>query len=163
MESQLPEIEVPIAEADGRKESSSPNVDRPSTSSRGFASSVPHAHAPPRRRRRHSGDSSRTDAFPEIRGENAERLFFSVADHNARTCPTCNRQFHLKTSGVLGDMQADRERDARPRTSQQEPSRGETGSSPTVNRDRPPQTILAKVIRELEDDFAHYKRWDTSH
>ncbi|KAI0051082.1 hypothetical protein FA95DRAFT_1485994 [Auriscalpium vulgare] len=129
--------------------------------------------------------------FPQIRGEQLERLFFSAPDHNVKTCTVCRRR-----------QPSDWDADAVQRPLWYPASRGKTvriaeqdqedvdegfaeGSEPAeehpVGRagkgkapvslapnlqflsqngraDRlPPQTVLVRVLRELEDDFTHYK------
>ena len=112
--------------------------------------------------------------FPQIRGERLERLFFSAPDHNAGSCNVCNRRKRNREDrgngkrpswllsrfatdmksripgiGVDGDDEGfteglEEEIIARERRLQE--------------RDRdPPQTVLMRVVRELEDDFTHYK------
>jgi len=107
--------------------------------------------------------------FPRIRGEQLERLFFSVPEHNAKTCGVCYRRRGRRPSlssfvgqpryeegrGDYGDEQGwkrkgkHREEEGKNHQQQQQ----QQGSSSL-----PPQTIVARVIRELEDDFTHYKR-----
>ena len=125
--------------------------------------------------------------FPQIRGEHLERLFFSAPEHNAKTCTVCYRRRH-RTGGSpwshprkgtyarstaeehedegfaeSSDEAADVDRVARD-------NNGKQRDYVTFSKDPgywrqagrkeglPPQTVVARVIRELEDDFTHYKR-----
>lgn len=114
--------------------------------------------------------------FPSIRGKHMERLFFSAPEHNAETCTVCHRRRRTHhTAGedaepiafwLSGTVKARKpkvrvddeddegfaegpEDDAQPQPS----GKGKERESARV----PQQTVLARVIRELEDDFAHYK------
>ena len=126
--------------------------------------------------------------FPQIRGEHLERLFFSAPEHNAKTCTVCYRRRHRTGSsfwsyprkndharnanvepeedegfGEGSDEAADVERAPRD-------SKGKQRDYVIFSKDPgywrqagrkeglPPQTVVARVIRELEDDFTHYKR-----
>ena len=119
--------------------------------------------------------------FPQIRGAQLERMFFSAPEHNSKTCTVCNRR---------------RYREAAPRPLWYPASKGHNVTVADVNdedegfgegsviedgEDRktfrgcavnldflngdaqndhlPPQTVLVRVLRELEDDFTHYKGW----
>ena len=126
--------------------------------------------------------------FPQIRGEHLERLFFSAPEHNAKTCTVCYRRRHRPGSspwlyprkGVHAQNAAEQQ--------EEDEGFGEGSDEATdmdrVTRDNkgkqrdyvifskdpghwrqagrkeglPPQTVVARVIRELEDDFTHYKR-----
>ncbi|PPQ73164.1 hypothetical protein CVT24_009101 [Panaeolus cyanescens] len=114
--------------------------------------------------------------FPQIRGERLERLFFSAPEHNAQTCTVCYRRRqnpsssadHL-TPGMAGPTNgANRPRSAQNGASsptQEPPMRIYlTYSSDPSYYHRigkqyglPAQTVVARVVRELEDDFTHYK------
>lgn len=114
------------------------------------------------------------DPFPQIRGERLERLFFSAPDHNIKSCNVCNRRKRShpdrangkRPSWLFGRLA----RDVDPRI----PGIGVDGDDEGFvegleeeiaarerrlqERDRdPPQTVLMRVVRELEDDFTHYK------
>ncbi|CAE6446686.1 unnamed protein product [Rhizoctonia solani] len=112
-----------------------------------------------------------TPPFPRIRGAQLERLFFSAPEHNEQTCTTCCRRRHARASrddrheagrvrereranwrlgGRVGAREDEDEGYAR--------SEGEDDLPVEIDPARPPpQTVLVKVVRELEDDFAHYK------
>ncbi|KZV76266.1 hypothetical protein PENSPDRAFT_741426 [Peniophora sp. CONT] len=118
--------------------------------------------------------------FPQIRGERLEKLFFSAPAHNARTCAVCARRSGSKKSKqpLWSRVPSG---SSRPRTQargEEEVDEGfEEGSdadnhsvsgSPTSHESPnldflrpgarlPPQTVLVRVLRELEDDFTHYK------
>ncbi|EUC54031.1 Cep57 Cep57-MT-bd: centrosome microtubule-binding domain protein [Rhizoctonia solani AG-3 Rhs1AP] len=109
--------------------------------------------------------------FPRIRGEQLERLFFSVPAHNAGTCTRCCRgqkarlarddrhepararereRANWRLGGRVGAREEEDEGYAH--------SEGEEDLRVDIDPARPPpQTVLVKVVRELEDDFAHYK------
>ena len=147
-----------------------------------------------KRRRRVSTDVVDEVPFPKIRGQRLERLFFSVPEHDVRTCPTCNGRgrrgleeppvtsawMNRRTSGTRsrhgsdedeGFQTPDRRRNQQsPRDQghvrsgsggkQRERSLQDINEVPSVAKQEglPPQTIVARIIRELEDDFTHYKR-----
>jgi len=104
------------------------------------------------------GEPDAETPFPRIRGEQLERLFFSVPEHNTQTCGVCYRKRDRRPSSSTSRYEVDghnttwswkkkgKQRDAEHHQQQ--------GSSLPP----PPQTIVARVIRELEDDFTHYKR-----
>jgi hypothetical protein len=135
-------------------------------------------------------DADPETPFPRIRGEHLERLFFSVPEHNAKTCAVCYRrrdrphnepsfswtkpggcsqplgeknfgQAGLKdvpvpgnTANTWGGGKKGKQRD-RDASSESLGHRHNVGK----NQGLPPQTVVARVIRELEDDFTHYKRF----
>ncbi|KAH9841344.1 uncharacterized protein C8Q71DRAFT_853748 [Rhodofomes roseus] len=112
--------------------------------------------------------------FPNIRGERLERLFFSAPEHNAQTCTVCHRRMKRQGSKTAVD-------DHRPfwsvgpGTGRERPEDDDEGFAegsdedvrPGFTREEkgkereadklPPQTVLSRVIRELEDDFTHFK------
>jgi hypothetical protein len=118
---------------------------------------------PPEQRQAPPPDSP---PFPRIRGTQLERLFFSAPEHNERTCTTCCRRTKVR------NVRDDRHEPERARERERAGWRL-GGSAPAREDDEgyvegddeldidprrpPPQTVLVKVVRELEDDFAHYK------
>jgi len=125
--------------------------------------------------------------FPKIRGARLERLFFS-AEHDAGTCTMCSRRRRRpggKPAGANGrplspswlpnqlahthhaghrhghdedDEGFEEGSDNSPRTTTRQ-ERADGKRREGGGRDRlPPQTVLARVIKELEDDFGHFKR-----
>lgn len=135
------------------------------------------------RRRRAEHEAS----FPKIRGKRLERLFFAAPEHDARTCTTCNQrrrdpdehpvslawrnrraQATRQTRSRRASNEQEDEGFAEPDEFEQPPERGQRRerSLQDINEVRsiarqeglPPQTIVARIIRELEDDFTHYKR-----
>ena len=117
--------------------------------------------------------------FPQIRGERLERLFFSAPDHNAKSCNVCNRRkrnYEGKASGrrppwLLSRFATDmRSRMPGVGTDDDDEGFAECMGDDMMARERrwherdrdPPQTVLTRVVRELEDDFTHYKGcvWD---
>lgn len=112
--------------------------------------------------------------FPQIRGERLERLFFSAPDHNAKSCSVCNRRKRSHEDRVNGKrpswLLSRFATDMRSRM----PHVGVDGDDEGFvegleeeimarerrlqERDRdPPHIVLMRVVRELEDDFTHYK------
>ncbi|QRW06707.1 hypothetical protein RhiLY_05706 [Ceratobasidium sp. AG-Ba] len=108
--------------------------------------------------------------FPRIRGAKLEQLFFSVPEHDERTCTTCCGRRRVRI------VRADKHEPERVRERGKAGWRlGGTGTRHGSDEDEgyvegdadeevevdmrrpPPQTVLVKVVRELEDDFAHYK------
>ncbi|KAI5118867.1 hypothetical protein M0805_005310 [Coniferiporia weirii] len=117
--------------------------------------------------------------FPQIRGERLERLFFSAPEHNAKTCRVCHRRRRPGESDDELDFPSwlpPRKR-ARFGMKEEQSRHGDVGVGDTGDDDRsfghgslnpatkppfsedrlPPQTVLVRVLRELEDDFTHYK------
>jgi hypothetical protein len=124
--------------------------------------------------------------FPQIRGEHLERLFFSAPEHNAKTCTVCYRRRHRTGSppwsypkksiparnaaeedegfGEGSDEAVDMDRPVRDNKGKQRDHvifSKDPGHWRQAGRKEglPPQTVVARVIRELEDDFTHYKRY----
>ncbi|KAH8825022.1 centrosome microtubule-binding domain of Cep57-domain-containing protein [Flagelloscypha sp. PMI_526] len=124
--------------------------------------------------------------FPQIRGEHMERLFFSAPPHDSVTCKVCHRQ-RVATSGdgdatsdgddireqVRTKVPSRRDKEMRKAARDALPSPLLDDDDEEANNDGrqwdtkwrrearklgvPPQTVVARVIRELEDDFTHYK------
>jgi hypothetical protein len=125
--------------------------------------------------------------FPQIRGEHLERLFFSAPEHNAKTCTVCYRRRHRTGSsswlyskksiparnaaeeedegfGEGSDGAVDMDRQVKDNKGKQRDHvifSKDPGHWRQAGRKEglPPQTVVARVIRELEDDFTHYKRY----
>lgn len=127
-------------------------------------------------------------SFPKIRGKRLERLFFAAPEHDPRTCTTCNQRRRESDEHPVSlawrnrRTQATRQtRHRRASHEQEDEGFAEEGdefeqplergqrrerSLQDINEVRliarqeglPPQTIVARIIRELEDDFTHYKR-----
>lgn len=133
---------------------------RPSAPTPGHAKRrTQHSHHHPR------PDMSSEAPFPKIRGARLERLFFS-AEHNAKTCSMCNRRAR-RPGG------APAEEGGRPLSPSWLPSRMGKRATDVDDEDEgfvegdevdgrrrvAPQTVLANVIKEMEEDFGHYKRF----
>ena len=134
---------------------------------------------PSQKRRVHtSGPAAPADgAFPQIRGARLERLFFSAPEHNAETCTVCHRRRRRRPADVenaeswLRDHARERDRQQGGEDEDEGFAEGDDdvreherrAYAAKAARDRedrvPPQTVLARVLRELEDDFTHYKRY----
>lgn len=115
-----------------------------------------------------------TSPFPQIRGERLERLFFSAPDHNSRTCTVCNRRKRnhedringKRPSWLISKFATDM-RSRMPCVGVDGDDEGfaEGMEEEIMARERKwqererdlPQTVLMRVVRELEDDFTHYK------
>jgi hypothetical protein len=120
--------------------------------------------------------------FPQIRGGHLERLFFSAPEHNAKTCTVCRRRRRPDSPSWIPRR---KDRDLRPQVDDADRDEGFVegpDAQPNVKEKRrehvafsqdasqwrhrgecdglPPQTVLARVLRELEDDFTHYKRFE---
>ena len=112
--------------------------------------------------------------FPQIRGARLERLFFSAPEHNAETCTMCHRRRRRRPVEVEQAAEWVQERSRVHQYHDEETDEGFTEGPDVCDNERrpypakaardgvddrvPPQTVLARVLRELEDDFAHYKR-----
>lgn len=122
--------------------------------------------------------------FPKISSERMERLFFSAARHNATSCRMCKGHHHSHGNAVHRDNHAapnNRHEDKdegfdegiEPRFQSDHPRETGYGIGRTYTieeilermdrnggrlrpSDVPPQTVLARVIGELEDEFAHF-------
>ncbi|KAJ7288548.1 hypothetical protein C8J57DRAFT_1166320, partial [Mycena rebaudengoi] len=127
-------------------------------------------------------DAGPATPFPQIRGARLERLFFSAPPHDRRTCAVCCRRTGVD-AGVGGgwgrrgrghgedehreDGEEDEDEDEGfVEGFQREHARGGGNGDDNNNNDYeaaarkaglPAQTLVARVIRELEDDFTHYK------
>jgi Centrosome localisation domain of PPC89 len=127
--------------------------------------------------------------FPQIRGERLEKLFFSAPEHNPETCTVCYRRrgredVQRSLSYMPGRSQpaSQRRRGATVHDEEDEDEGFEEGdhdhevrvgggwSSSAANPNVyskagqkkgavPPQTVVMRVVRDLEDDFTHYKRF----
>ena len=110
--------------------------------------------------------------FPQIRGERLERLFFSAPDHNPRSCNVCNRRkrnhddkANTKQPSWLPSRFAADMRLRMPGVYIDDEGFAEGLEGDVMAQERkwqererdPPQTVLMRVVRELEDDFTHYK------
>ena len=99
--------------------------------------------------------------FPDIRGSRVEGLFLAAPQHDMHTCSLCHkrRRPHSALSSIPNINSEHFGQERKRVSATKEPLRqdgdAQHGSEET---DRlPPQTVLARVLRELEDDFTHYK------
>lgn len=134
------------------------------------------------------GPSVMETPFPQIRGAHLERLFFSAPEHNAKTCTVCHRRrrpsptspswlpsrFRHNAADISENEDDDEgfaegseagHHEHAPRDKGKQRSQGvpfsrepEQWRKTASKEGLPPQTVVARVIRELEDDFTHYKR-----
>ena len=118
--------------------------------------------------------------FPQIRGARLERMFFSAPEHNTKTCTVCNRRRYREAAPRPLWYPASKGHNVTVADANDEDEGFEEGSviedgegrrapqGAAVNLDflnrgaprnghLPPQTVLVRVLRELEDDFTHYK------
>ena len=118
--------------------------------------------------------------FPQIRGARLERMFFSAPEHNAKTCTVCHRRRHHVAAQRPLWYPASKGHEVTVADAGEEDEGFEEGSiadgeraqGAAINLDfldkgsksdnLPPQTVLVRVLRELEDDFTHYKGYDFS-
>ncbi|KAL5482601.1 hypothetical protein ACEPAI_9195 [Sanghuangporus weigelae] len=132
---------------------------------------------PPLRAESHADASSKpgiphceaASPFPQIRGEHLERLFFSAPAHNEKTCRVCHR--HLRPGSIEDEfdfpswlpprkrVKIDKDDDRRGMygVNSEDEHQTQKNRAPFSEDRLPPQTVLARVLRELEDDFTHYK------
>ena len=125
------------------------------------------------RERQPSGETP----FPQIRGARLERMFFSAPEHNAKTCTVCHRRRHhvgaqrpLWYPASKGHEVTVADAGEDEGFEEGSIADGERGERAAINLDfldkgsrsdnLPPQTVLVRVLRELEDDFTHYKGYD---
>ena len=107
-----------------------------------------------------------TEAFPQIRGSKMERLFFSLPDHDEMTCRTCRHSdVHRRPRATAGNGARHTDpRDAN--VGQAEMLDAAVAALGGARRHEhadedalPPQAVLARLLRELEDDFTHHKSY----
>lgn len=92
---------------------------------------------------------------PDIRGARVQRLFFA-AEHDARTCSMCQRR---KTSPLSPAWLPSRLGRRTPTTAISDDEGFVDGPDAGPGRHtRQPQTVLAKVVVDMEAEFAHFKR-----
>lgn len=140
------------------------------------AAQEPDKEAPPRRAeqpRKSSRTTDRDAGLPRVRGTNLERLFYSAPPHDVQTCTVCHGS---RTQRRRASRQQDvedalpqwlRAQDNRRHARNQHDDEGFDEDSDEFHREDvredladdalPPQTVLVKVLKELEDDFTHYK------
>jgi hypothetical protein len=136
----------------------------------------PSAPTPAHARERHLAGEV---PFPQIRGAQLERMFFSAPEHNTKTCTVCNRRRYRGAAPRALWYPASKGHNVTVADANDEDEGFEEGSvvedgegrrapqGAAVNLDfldgdvrnghLPPQTVLVRVLRELEDDFTHYK------
>lgn len=128
------------------------------------------------RERHHTGEFP----FPHIRGARLERMFFSAPEHNSKTCTVCNRRRYREAAPralwypaskghnvTVADVSDEDEGFGEGSVVEDGEGRRSSQGAAAVNLDflngesrdgrLPPQTVLVRVLRELEDDFTHYK------
>lgn len=98
-------------------------------------------------------------AFPQIRGSRMERLFFAAPEHDPMTCHACHRR---ERRGFELNRECSPEEDeellrAYFQTEGAGRRRQTMKTMPEGGDARHPQTILTHVLRDMEDDFSHYK------
>ncbi|KAG1868981.1 hypothetical protein DFJ58DRAFT_742556 [Suillus subalutaceus] len=112
--------------------------------------------------------------FPRIRSGRLENLFFSAPKHNSGTCTRCNHRSartssHANTKATrpsqgrapsLNDQgpSAQVKNDPlEPRANAFEPDGVDSYEAIFQGDKLPSQTVLARVLRELEEEFTHHK------
>jgi hypothetical protein len=110
-------------------------------------------------------------ALPQIRGERLERLFRAAPEHDEKTCSVCHRRKRSASSSYpINDEPRWLPKPGSSANPIREGKRVHSGeafhfgdekyiSDIAARRGLPPQTVLARVLRELEDDFTHYKSY----
>jgi hypothetical protein len=101
-----------------------------------------------RQRPRPSRNKPHNSSFPQIRGDRLERLFFAAPEHDRERCRACHRRKKAKGDGREEELRVDAEW-----------LRQRFATRHGDEERLPPQTVLARVLRELEDDFTHYKSY----
>lgn len=118
------------------------------------------------------GDSNATP-FPHVRGSRMERLFFAAPQHDTRTCRLCHKRrplvaatnsvearhvWGLDRSVSRGGPESVGGFMGHGRGSEPEQAPNPPSVTDLPDQEKlPPQTVLTRVLRELEDDFTHYK------
>ncbi|KZW01501.1 hypothetical protein EXIGLDRAFT_829977 [Exidia glandulosa HHB12029] len=134
--------------------------DRPPMSK---ASSVPApAPAPLRaasRRGSRQEPQAQMPADLSIGGERLQRMFTAAPEHDERTCHVCHRRRRAPAGqGRFHSAPPDVPAEWRPPQAEADDEGFAEEHVEQPQGDRlPPQTVLARVLRELEDDFTHYK------
>ncbi|KAG2034860.1 hypothetical protein BDR03DRAFT_963866 [Suillus americanus] len=112
--------------------------------------------------------------FPRIRSGRLENLFFSAPKHNSGTCTRCNHRSartgnHANTKATrpsqgqappLNDQGPNAQvktNPLEPRANAFEPDGIDSYEAIFQGDKLPPQTVLARVLRELEEEFTHHK------
>ena len=150
-----------------RRQASGSSVPPPTQDPRPPAPTPAHA-----REQHHAGEVP----FPHIRGARLERMFFSAPEHNSKTCTVCNRRRYREAAPrplwypaskghnvTVADVNDEDEGFGEGSVLEDgEGLRGRAVNLDFLNGDAkddhlPPQTVLVRVLRELEDDFTHYK------
>lgn len=116
---------------------------------------------------RASKPESGHDRMPCIQSRRLEQLFFSAPEHNEQTCRLCHRR---QRPGLAEDdldfpsflpprkrARLSHDDMSRPRRSSSSQREVKTSGSPFSKDRLPPQTVLTRVLGELEDEFSHYK------
>ncbi|KAG2365161.1 hypothetical protein BDR07DRAFT_1399588 [Suillus spraguei] len=111
--------------------------------------------------------------FPRIRSGRLENLFFSAPKHNSGTCTRCNHR--SARTGSYGHTKATRPSQGRSLPLNDQGPNAQVKNNPLAPRvdtfedgvdsyeaifqgDKlPPQTVLVRVLRELEEEFTHHK------
>ncbi|KIO23851.1 hypothetical protein M407DRAFT_26713 [Tulasnella calospora MUT 4182] len=104
--------------------------------------------------RHHSSPPTHTGGapVPHLRSKQAEKLFFEQTNHDESTCTKCHRRRKDRSEAQHEEWLATFLKRRTSRTAAQDGDMGD------VDVDRlPPQTVLARVVRELEDEFTHHK------
>jgi len=151
-----------------RRQASGSSVPLPTQDPRPPAPTPAHA-----REGHHAGEVP----FPQIRGAQLERMFFSAPEHNSKTCTVCNRRRYREAAPrplwypaskghnvTVADVNDKDEGFGEGSVIEDGALRGCAVNLDFLNGDAqndhlPPQTVLVRVLRELEDDFTHYKGW----
>lgn len=112
--------------------------------------------------------------FPRIRSSRLENLFFSAPKHNSGTCTRCNHRSartgsHTNTAttrlnqgwapplndqGPNAQVKGD---PLQPQANAFEPDGVDSYEAIFQGDKLPPQTVLTRVLRELEEEFTHHK------
>ncbi|KAG2340139.1 hypothetical protein BDR05DRAFT_1061696 [Suillus weaverae] len=112
--------------------------------------------------------------FPRIRSGRLENLFFSAPKHNSGTCTRCNHRSartgsHANTKATRpsqggappvndqGPNAQVKNDPLEPRANAFEPDGIDSYEAIFQGDKLPPQTVLARVLRELEEEFTHHK------
>nr|XP_018267304.1 uncharacterized protein I303_01289 [Kwoniella dejecticola CBS 10117]OBR89462.1 hypothetical protein I303_01289 [Kwoniella dejecticola CBS 10117] len=140
------------------------SISRQGSLTHGPNATIPKTKSRPTRRADTTNNAAGPSSpFPSIVGDELEAEFFSPS-RKTQTKSQTQTQFASALDKGFIETQAELRSQVPSRNSQRSASGTGSGSASVSSarkgadgQELPPQTVLARVVRELEDDFAHYK------